>query len=192
MNCASFKKVTNVVEQNFFTWNDLVLAAKSSKESTLHLFWQILRFLRNISTGIFYFLWPTLLSELIQINCASCERMTNIVEKSFLTWIDYYYYYYYYFYSFTRKRFYWVTFKLKDIHRAKFCTATCFICHYTDFGNGECQPRIGLFTPFKFGNADYNIYFLDWKFQTLNGLIGYFLLFTTLHLTIKYFYGGLI
>ena len=104
----------------------------------------------------------------------------------------YYYYYYYYFYSFTRKRFYWVTFKLKDIHRAKFCTATCFICHYTDFGNSECQPRIGLFTPFKFGNADYNIYFLDWKFQTLNGLIGYFLLFTTLHLTIKYFYGGLI
>ena len=24
-----------------------------------------------------------------------------------------------------------------------------FICHYTDSGNGECRPRIGLFTPFK-------------------------------------------
>ena len=24
-----------------------------------------------------------------------------------------------------------------------------FLCHYTDFGNGECRPRIGLFTPFR-------------------------------------------
>ena len=61
----------------------------------------------------------------------------------------YYYYYYYYFYSYTRKRFYRITFKLEDIHRHKFCTTTFFICHYTDIGNGECQPRIGLFTPFK-------------------------------------------
>ena len=57
------------------------------------------------------------------------------------------YYCYYYFYSYTRNRFYWVTFKLEDIHRPKFCTITFFICHYTDFGNGECRPRIGLFTP---------------------------------------------
>ena len=53
--------------------------------------------------------------------------------------------YYHYFYSYTRKRFYWVTFKLEDIHRPKFCATTFFICHYTDIGNGECQPRIGLF-----------------------------------------------
>ena len=58
----------------------------------------------------------------------------------------YCYYYYYYFYSYTRKRFYWVTFKLEGIHRPKFCATTFFICHYTDIGNGECQPRIGLFT----------------------------------------------
>ena len=37
------------------------------------------------------------------------------------------YYYYYYFYSYTRKRFYWVTFKLEDIHRPKFCAF--FILH---------------------------------------------------------------
>ena len=24
-----------------------------------------------------------------------------------------------------------------------------FLCHSTDFRNGECRPRIGLFTPFK-------------------------------------------
>ena len=24
-----------------------------------------------------------------------------------------------------------------------------FVCHYTNFGNGECRPGIGLFTPFK-------------------------------------------
>ena len=31
-----------------------------------------------------------------------------------------------------------------------FCATTFFICHYTDFGNGECcRRRIGLFTPFK-------------------------------------------
>ena len=61
----------------------------------------------------------------------------------------YYYYYYYYFYSYARKRFYWVTFKLEDIHRPKFCATTFFICHYTDIGNDEWQSRIGLFTPFK-------------------------------------------
>ena len=33
---------------------------------------------------------------------------------------------YYYFYSHTRNRFYWVTFKLEDIHRPKFCTITVF------------------------------------------------------------------
>ena len=52
-----------------------------------------------------------------------------------------YHYYCYYFYSYTRKRFYWVTFKLEDIHRPKFCATTFFICHYTDIGNGECQPE---------------------------------------------------
>ena len=41
------------------------------------------------------------------------------------------------------------TFKLEDIHWPKFCTTIFLICHYTDIGNGECQPRIGLFTPFK-------------------------------------------
>ena len=24
-----------------------------------------------------------------------------------------------------------------------------FLCHYTEFGSGECRSRIGLFTPFK-------------------------------------------
>ena len=57
-------------------------------------------------------------------------------------------FYYYYFYSYTRKRFCWVTFKLEDIHRHKFCATTFFICLYTDIGKGECQPRIVLFTPF--------------------------------------------
>ena len=44
----------------------------------------------------------------------------------------------------------------------------------------------------QFGNADYNLYLLDWKFQTFNELISYFLLSTILYLTIEYFYGGLI
>ena len=56
-------------------------------------------------------------------------------------------YYYYYFFSNTRNRFYWVTFKLEDIHQPKFCTITLFTCYYTDFENGEYRPRIGLFTP---------------------------------------------
>ena len=64
------------------------------------------------------------------------------------TFVEVTYYYYYYFYSHTRNRFYWVTFKLEDINRPKFCTITFFICHYTDFGNGECRPTTGLFTPF--------------------------------------------
>ena len=58
-------------------------------------------------------------------------------------------YYYYYFYSYTRNGFYWVTFKLENIHRPKFWAITFFICHCIDFGNGECRPRIGLFTSFK-------------------------------------------
>ena len=42
-----------------------------------------------------------------------------------------------------------VAFKLEDTHQPKFCATTFSICHYTDFGNGECRPRIGLFTLFK-------------------------------------------
>ena len=34
----------------------------------------------------FYFLWPTLLSELVQMNCTSCERVANIVQRSLFTW----------------------------------------------------------------------------------------------------------
>ena len=49
------------------------------------------------------------------------------------------------FYSDTRNRFYRVTFKLGDIHQSKLCTITFFMCHYTDFRNSECRPRIGLF-----------------------------------------------
>ena len=33
-----------------------------------------------------YFLWPTLLSELGQMNYASSERVTNFLEKSAFTW----------------------------------------------------------------------------------------------------------
>ena len=32
----------------------------------------------------FYFLWPTILSELVQMNCACCERLTTIVKEDFL------------------------------------------------------------------------------------------------------------
>ena len=80
-----------------------------------------------------------------------CLAETSINEACWkypLLKMFHYYYYYYYFYSYTRKRCYWVTFKLEDIHRRKFCATTFFICHYTDIRNGECQPRIGLFTPF--------------------------------------------
>ena len=42
MNCASSGRVTNVLEESFFSWNDLVLAGKSSKESTPNHFWQII------------------------------------------------------------------------------------------------------------------------------------------------------
>ena len=49
MNSASSERVTNVSEESFFTWNDLVLAAKSSKDCTLNHFWQIFGLLRNFS-----------------------------------------------------------------------------------------------------------------------------------------------
>ena len=49
MNCAFFGMVSNVLEESFFTWNDLVLASKSPKEFTPSLFWQILSFLRNLA-----------------------------------------------------------------------------------------------------------------------------------------------
>lgn len=44
MNCASSETVTNILEENLFTWNDVVLATKSSKKCTLNHFWQILSF----------------------------------------------------------------------------------------------------------------------------------------------------
>ena len=49
----------------------------------------------------------------------------------------------YYFYSYTRKKVLLSHFKPEDIHRPKFCETSFFICHYTDIGNGECQPRTG-------------------------------------------------
>ena len=35
-----------------------------------------------------YFLWPTLQSELVQMNCVSCKRLSNVLEESFITWND--------------------------------------------------------------------------------------------------------
>ena len=51
INCVSPDRVKNVLEGSFFTWNDLVLAAKSSKEGTPNHFWQMLSFLRHFSIG---------------------------------------------------------------------------------------------------------------------------------------------
>ena len=42
MNCASSGRVTNVLEESFFSWKYLVLAGKSYKESTPNHFWQII------------------------------------------------------------------------------------------------------------------------------------------------------
>ena len=44
MNCVSSERVTNILEENLFTWNDVVLAAKSYKVCTLNHFWQIFSF----------------------------------------------------------------------------------------------------------------------------------------------------
>ena len=51
INCASSERVTNFFEKTVSTWNDLVSAAKSSKECTPTNFSQILSFLRNFSMG---------------------------------------------------------------------------------------------------------------------------------------------
>ena len=81
------RKGDYIAEESFFIWNNLLLAAKSSKDCTPNHFWQIFSFLRNFSVkSNFYFLWSTLLSDFVQMNCASCERVTNIVEESFFTW----------------------------------------------------------------------------------------------------------
>ena len=60
MNCTFFGMVSNVLEESFFTWNDLVLASKSPKEFAPSLFWQILSFLRNFSRGqtFTFYDWP--------------------------------------------------------------------------------------------------------------------------------------
>ena len=60
MNCTFFGMVSNVLEESFFTWNDLVLASKSPKELAPSLFWQILSFLRNFSRGqtFTFYDWP--------------------------------------------------------------------------------------------------------------------------------------
>ena len=44
MNCVSSKRVTTFLEKIFFTWNNLVLGDKSSKEWTSNRFWQIFIF----------------------------------------------------------------------------------------------------------------------------------------------------
>ena len=51
MKCASSERVTNVLEGSFFTWNDLVMAAKSPRECTPNHFWQIFSFLMNFGIG---------------------------------------------------------------------------------------------------------------------------------------------
>ena len=38
INCASSKRVTVTLKESFVTWNDLVLAVKSSKEKTWNHF----------------------------------------------------------------------------------------------------------------------------------------------------------
>ena len=51
MNCASSGRVKNILEESFFTSNDVVLAGKISREWTLNHFWQISRFLRKFNIG---------------------------------------------------------------------------------------------------------------------------------------------
>ena len=51
MNCASSERVTVILEESFFTSNDVVLAGKSSKEWILNHFWQTSRFLKIFSIG---------------------------------------------------------------------------------------------------------------------------------------------
>ena len=50
-NCASSKRVTNFSEKSVFTWNDLVSAAKSSKECTPNYFSQMFSFFRIFIIG---------------------------------------------------------------------------------------------------------------------------------------------
>ena len=61
----------------------------------------------------------------------------------------YYYYFHYYYYSHTRNRCYWDTFKLKTSTGPNSAQLPFLNVIYADFGNGECRPRIGLFTPLK-------------------------------------------
>ena len=89
MNCPSSGGVTDVLGESCFTLNNLVFAAKSSKECTPNLFWQNLSLLRNFSIGQtftsydrpFYLNW-------LKKKCTSCDRVTNIVLQNFDTWND--------------------------------------------------------------------------------------------------------
>ena len=51
MNCASLDTVANLLEKSVFTWNDLVSAAKSSKEFIPNHFLQIFSFLKIFRIG---------------------------------------------------------------------------------------------------------------------------------------------
>ena len=52
MDCASSERVTIVSKESFFfTWNHLILAAKSSKDCTPNHFGQIFGFVRNFNIG---------------------------------------------------------------------------------------------------------------------------------------------
>ena len=45
MNCASYARLSKCLKINFFTWNDLVLAEKNSKECIPNYFCQVFNFL---------------------------------------------------------------------------------------------------------------------------------------------------
>ena len=50
-NGPSSESVTKFLDKSFFTWNNLVLAAKCSKECAGNKFWKLLNFKRKFSVG---------------------------------------------------------------------------------------------------------------------------------------------
>ena len=51
MDWASYERVSNIVEETFFIWNEVVLTVEGSRKWTSIHFWQIFCFLRSFSLG---------------------------------------------------------------------------------------------------------------------------------------------
>ena len=89
MNCISSAIMIKSLEISVFTWNNLVLSVKSSKECTPNYFRQIFSFFEQFYyRPNFHFYWPTLRSESTHMNYASSASLAESLEISVFIWND--------------------------------------------------------------------------------------------------------